>query len=98
MDVTQLLAFGVKQGASDCHISSGEPPLFRINGDLKRLDHAVLNREQVHIMLYDIMNDAQRRSFEETLEVDFSFEMGDIARFPLPGEKDETLVVCRHMA
>ncbi len=81
MDVTQLLAFGVKQGASDCHISSGEPPLFRINGDLKRLDHAVLNREQVHIMLYDIMNDAQRRSFEETLEVDFSFEMGDIARF-----------------
>jgi len=81
MDVSQLLAFGVKQGASDCHISSGEPPLFRINGDLKRLDHPVLNREQVHLMLYDIMNDAQRRSFEETLEVDFSFEMGDIARF-----------------
>ena len=81
MDVTQLLAFGVKQGASDCHISSGEPPLFRINGDLKRLDHPVLNREQVHMMLYDIMNDAQRRSFEETFEVDFSFEMGDIARF-----------------
>jgi len=81
MDVSQLLAFGVKQGASDCHISSGEPPMFRINGDLKRLDHPVLNREQVHLMLYDIMNDAQRRAFEETLEVDFSFEMGDIARF-----------------
>lgn len=81
MDVSQLLAFGVKQGASDCHISSGEPPLFRIHGDLKRLDHPVLNREQVHLMLYDIMNDAQRRKFEETLEVDFSFEMGDIARF-----------------
>ncbi len=81
MDVSQLLAFGVKQGASDCHISSGEPPLYRINGDLKRLDHPVLNREQVHLMLYDIMNDAQRRGFEETLEVDFSFEMGDIARF-----------------
>jgi len=81
MDVSQLLAFGVKQGASDCHISSGEPPLFRISGDLKRLDHPVLNREQVHMMLYDIMNDSQRRSFEETLEVDFSFEMGDIARF-----------------
>ncbi len=81
IDVYQLLAFGVKQGASDWHLSAGEPPLFRIHGDLKRLDHPVINREQVHLMLYDIMNDAQRRGFEETLEVDFSFEMGDIPRF-----------------
>lgn len=81
MDVTQLLAFGVEQGASDCHLSSGEPPMLRIHGDLKKLDHAALTREDVHAMVYDIMNDAQRKSFEEHLECDFSFEMGEVARF-----------------
>jgi twitching motility protein PilT len=81
MDVTQLLAFGVEQGASDCHLSSGEPPMLRIHGDLKKLDHAALTREDVHAMVYDIMNDAQRKSFEEHLECDFSFEMAEIARF-----------------
>jgi twitching motility protein PilT len=81
MDVTQLLAFGVEQGASDCHLSSGEPPMLRIQGDLKKLDYAVLSKEDVHGMVYDIMNDAQRRAFEEHLECDFSFELGDIARF-----------------
>ncbi|MBI2987810.1 MAG: type IV pilus twitching motility protein PilT [Deltaproteobacteria bacterium] len=81
MDITQLLAFGVEQGASDCHLSSGEPPMLRIHGDLKKLDHPVLTKEDVHSMVYDIMNDLQRKVFEETHEVDFSFEMGDIARF-----------------
>jgi len=81
MDITQLLAFGVEQGASDCHLSSGEPPMLRINGDLKKLEHASLSREDVHAMIYDIMSDADRKAFEETHDVDFSFEMGDVARF-----------------
>ena len=81
MDITQLLAFGVEQGASDCHLSSGEPPMLRINGDLKKLDYAPLTKEQVHSMVYDIMNDSQRKLFEETHDIDFSFEMGEIARF-----------------
>jgi len=81
MDITQLLAFGVEQKASDCHLSSGEPPMMRINGDLKKLDHPALAKEDVHSMVYDIMNDAQRKIFEEHHECDFSFEMGDIARF-----------------
>jgi twitching motility protein PilT len=81
MDVTHLLAFGVEQGASDCHVSSGEPPMLRIHGDLKKLDHAALSREDVHTMVFDIMNDSQRKTFEETHECDFSFELGDIARF-----------------
>lgn len=81
MDITQLLAFGVEQGASDCHLSSGEPPMLRIQGDLKKLDHPVLTKEDVHSMVYDIMDDAHRKAFEETHDVDFSFEMGDIARF-----------------
>jgi twitching motility protein PilT len=81
MDITQLLAFGVDQGASDCHLSAGEPPMLRIHGDLKKLDQAPLNREEVHSMVYDIMNDAQRKTFEEQHEIDFSFELGEIARF-----------------
>src|SRR3990172_355801 len=81
MDITQLLAFGVEQKASDCHLSSGEPPMLRINGDLKKLDHPSLTKEDVHSMVYDIMNDHQRKIFEEQHECDFSFEMGDIARF-----------------
>ena len=81
MDITQLLAFGVEQKASDCHLSAGEPPMMRINGDLKKLDHPALTKENVHSMVYDIMNDAQRKIFEEHHECDFSFEMGDIARF-----------------
>lgn len=81
MDITQLLAFGVEQSASDCHLSSGEPPMLRVNGDLKKLDLPALAREEVHDLVYDIMNDAQRKTFEETLECDFSFELGGLARF-----------------
>jgi len=81
MDVTELLVFGVEQGASDCHLSAGEPPMIRIHGDLKKLDHPAMSREQVHALIYDIMGDAQRKTFEETHECDFSFEMGSIARF-----------------
>ena len=81
MDITQLLTFGVQQNASDCHLSSGEPPMLRVNGDLKKLDQPALSKEEVHALVYDIMNDAQRKSFEESLECDFSFEMGGLARF-----------------
>ncbi|MGH7255297.1 MAG: type IV pilus twitching motility protein PilT [Nitrospirales bacterium] len=81
MDITQLLTFGVEQDASDCHLSAGEPPMLRIHGDLKKLDHPPLTKEQVHSMVYDLMNDVQRKTFEEFHEVDFSFEMGEVARF-----------------
>jgi twitching motility protein PilT len=81
MDVTQLLAFGVEQGASDCHLSAGEPPMLRVNGDLKKLDHPPLTKEEVHGLVYDIMSDAQRKNFQETCECDFSFALGDVARF-----------------
>lgn len=81
MDITQLLAFGVEQGASDCHLSTGEPPMLRVHGDLKKLEHAPLSKEDVHNLVYDVMNDAQRKRFEEAHECDFSFELGEVARF-----------------
>src|SRR5213593_2136145 len=81
MDITQLLTFAVKEGASDCHLSAGEPPMVRIHGDLKKLQHAPLTKEEVHTLVYDMMSDHHRKVFEENHECDFSFEMGDIARF-----------------
>lgn len=81
MDISQLLSFGVKEGASDCHLSAGEPPMLRLNGDLKKLDMPPLTQDQVHGLVYDIMSDAQRKIFEEHLECDFSFGLGEVARF-----------------
>ena len=81
MDVTQLLTFAVEAGASDIHLSSGEPPLLRVHGDMKKVEHPPLTKEEVHTMTYDIMNANQRKAFEELHELDFSFELGGIGRF-----------------
>ena len=81
MDISKLLTFSVKEGASDCHISAGEPPMIRLHGDLKKLDHPPLTPEETHALIYDMMSDTQRKNFEEKRECDFSFELGDIARF-----------------
>jgi twitching motility protein PilT len=81
VNITELLTFGVQEGASDVHLSSEEPPMLRINGDIKRLEHPPLAADQVHTMVFDIMNDLQRKRFQETLDIDFSFELGDLARF-----------------
>jgi twitching motility protein PilT len=81
MDITQLLTFAHREGASDVHLSSGEPPMVRIHGDMKRIEHPALSAEQVHAMAFDIMSDAVRKTFQETNDVDFSFELGNIARF-----------------
>ena len=81
MDITQLLAFAIDQNASDFHLSTGEPPMLRIHGDLKKLDIPHLTREEVHNLVYDIMNDSQRKVFEQTHECDFSFELSTVGRF-----------------
>ena len=81
MDITELLAFSVKQKASDLHISSGLPPMIRVDGDVRRINVPALDGKQVHALVYDIMNDRQRKDFEESWETDFSFEVPGIARF-----------------
>lgn len=81
MDITELLSFAVKNKASDTHLSSGLPPMIRINGEVKRLNIEPLDAKAVHAMIYDIMNDKQRKFFEENLEVDFSVDLGGVARF-----------------
>jgi twitching motility protein PilT len=81
VDITQLLAFSVKNKASDLHLSAGLPPMIRVHGDVRRLNVEPLDHKQVFAMLYDIMNDNQRKVYEENLEVDFSFEIEGLARF-----------------
>ena len=81
MEISELLAFSVKNGASDLHLSAGLPPLIRVDGDIRRINVPDLPHDKVHDMIYDIMNDKQRKDFEEFLETDFSFEIPGLARF-----------------
>jgi len=81
MDISELLAFSVSNKASDLHLSAGLPPMIRVNGDVRRLNVAPLEHKEVHRMIYDIMNDGQRKAYEEALECDFSFEIPGLARF-----------------
>jgi len=81
VDISQLLAFSVKNGASDLHLSAGVPPMIRVDGDVRRINVPAMEHQQVHEMVYDIMNDKQRKDYEEFLETDFSFEISGLARF-----------------
>jgi len=81
MDIAELLAFSVKNKASDLHLSAGLPPMIRVDGDVRRINIPALEHKQVHSLIYDIMSDKQRRDYEEFYETDFSFEIPGLARF-----------------
>jgi len=81
MDITELLAFSAKQNASDLHLSAGLPPMIRVDGDVRRINLPPMAHKEVHALIYDIMNDKQRKDYEEFLETDFSFEVPGVARF-----------------
>jgi twitching motility protein PilT len=81
MDISELLAFSVKNKASDLHLSAGLPPMIRVHGDVRRINLPPLEHKDVHAMIYDIMNDSQRKLYDENLECDFSFDLPGLARF-----------------
>jgi twitching motility protein PilT len=81
MDITELLAFSAKQNASDLHLSAGLPPMIRVDGEVRRINVPAMEHKEVHSLTYEIMNDGQRRDYEEHLETDFSFEVPGVARF-----------------
>ncbi len=81
MNIQELLNFSVQQGASDLHITAGMPPLIRVDGDIRRINVDAMDHKEVHGLIYDIMNDKQRKDYEEFLESDFSFEIPGLARF-----------------
>lgn len=81
MDISDLLGFAIKNKASDLHLSAGLPPMIRVHGDIRKINMPAMGHTEVHDMMYDIMNDAQRKVFEETLECDFAFEIPNLSRF-----------------
>ncbi|GAA5190211.1 type IV pilus twitching motility protein PilT [Ferrimonas gelatinilytica] len=81
MEITELLAFSVKHNASDLHLSAGVPPLIRVDGEVRKINLPSMDHKEVHSLIYDIMNDKQRKEYEEHLEIDFSFEVPGLARF-----------------
>ncbi|MFM1911490.1 MAG: twitching motility protein [Pseudomonadota bacterium] len=81
MDISDLLAFSVKNKASDLHLSSGFPPMIRVHGDVRKINLPALGHAQVQAMVFEVMSDGQRKTFEETLECDFSFEIPNLSRF-----------------
>lgn len=81
MDITELLSFSVEHKASDLHLSAGVPPMIRVDGDVRKINVPALDHKQVHQLVYDIMNDKQRKEYEENWEADFSFEIPNLARF-----------------
>ena len=81
MDVTDLLSFAVKNKASDLHLSAGMPPMIRVHGDVRKINLPIMEHDEVHAMIYDIMSDAQRKQYEDEYECDFSFEIKGLSRF-----------------
>src|ERR1700716_1783008 len=81
MDISELLAFVVKNKASDLHLSAGRPPMIRVPADVRPITLPPMEHKDVHAMIYDIMNDGQRKFYEENLECDFSFAIPNLARF-----------------
>ncbi len=81
MDIAELLAFAVKNKASDLHLSAGLPPLIRVHGDVRKINLPPMEHKEVHGMVYDIMNDGQRKQYEDSFECDFAFELPNVARF-----------------
>jgi twitching motility protein PilT len=81
MDISELLIFVQKENASDLHLSAGESPMVRIHGEMKRIEMPPISKENLHMMLYDILSDQQRKRFEEMHELDFSIDLKGIARF-----------------
>jgi len=94
MDIADLLAFTVKNNASDLHISAGEPPMVRVDGDMRRLDVAALDRKDAADLVYSTMNDHQRASFEDDLNIDFSYDIQGLARFRVNAYHQDRGVAC----
>jgi len=81
LQISALLRFMAQNKASDLHLSAGEQPMVRIHGEINRIDVPALTAEEAHRLVFDCMNDAQRRQFQEKLEVDFAFALDETLRF-----------------
>ena len=81
MEITDLLMATHQNKASDLHLSTRNPPLMRVHGDMLPLDMPPLDAEQIKVMIHSIMTEQQRSDFERDFEVDFSITFNDDMRF-----------------
>ena len=81
LDITAILSFAHDQGASDVHITPGLPPVLRLRGETVQLDMRSIDPDETRAAIYDLMNDDQKRIFEERHDLDFAFEIPGLARF-----------------
>ena len=81
MDITQLLAFVMQNKASDLHLSAGNQPIVRVNGQMKRVKTQDLSSEDIRSMLYSVMTEDQRAAYEKEMDLDFAISFGEKARF-----------------
>ena len=79
--IDKLLQACVKQGASDIHITTGQPPVFRLHGRLRRLETKVLEPDDTVGLMKSIAPERCQRELQETGSSDFGFAFGDLARF-----------------
>src|SRR4029450_13597096 len=77
----ELLKITVELGGSDLHLATNTPPQVRVHGKLRRLEMPELTATETKQLAYSVMTDAQKKRFEESLELDFSFGIRGIARF-----------------
>lgn len=81
VSLLQLLKFATEQGASDLHIVANSQPVLRINGRIVKIRADVLTKEATRKLCYTVLSDNQKAKFEEEKELDFSFEVKNVARF-----------------
>lgn len=81
MDITDLLVLTKKQNASDLHLSTGNPPMLRLHGEIIVQDAAPLTVENIKSLLYSVMTEQQRSDYERDLELDFAISFGENMRF-----------------
>jgi twitching motility protein PilT len=81
ISLLQLLKFATDQGASDLHLVAGSQPALRVNGRMVRVKTEVLNKESTRKLCYSVLSDLQKSRFEEAKELDFSFDVKNLARF-----------------
>jgi twitching motility protein PilT len=70
-----------QQGASDLHISTGAPPIFRLHGEMEKLHYPPLTDEQSRSLIYEILTPEQRQIFEERGDLDLAYPLAEVARF-----------------
>ena len=79
--IDSLFKMMKQQGASDLHISTGAPPLFRLHGEMEKLNYPPLSDQQARGLLFEILTEEQRQEFEETGDLDFAYALPEVARF-----------------